>query len=164
MKFFTPELYLQFNSPDDQIAETAHEAWESALARYERHLNRISSRLTPATRKIAKTLCLHDGQYSGISLPLLPTGDNSLAVLSTRSDSKLIVLLYVLAEEPLIQEVGEPWPYAKDNPCWLYDEFDIDSHGIQQHEILISSGRVITLRFHEMQQMEYVVPAPSAVA
>lgn len=164
MKFFTPELYLRFNSSDGRFVERAHEDWETALTKYRRHLDRIASRLTQPARHIAATLCLHDGQYSGISLPLLPTGDNSLAVLSTRNDRKLVVLIYVLAEEPLIQEVEEEWPYAKTDPRWLYDEFDVDHQGVQQHEILVSSGRVITIRFHEIQRMEYEIRTPAAVA
>ena len=38
MKFFTPELYQRFNSPDDGVADHADQEWEQALQDYERHL------------------------------------------------------------------------------------------------------------------------------
>ena len=31
MKFFTPELYLRSNSPDDVVADQADQAWEEAI-------------------------------------------------------------------------------------------------------------------------------------
>ena len=34
MRFFTPELYTQFNSSDDGVADHANEAWENALQEY----------------------------------------------------------------------------------------------------------------------------------
>src|SRR5439155_1551888 len=41
MRFFTPELYVQFNSPDDEVADRANEAWETALQSYQNHLTAL---------------------------------------------------------------------------------------------------------------------------
>ncbi|MBW3542779.1 MAG: hypothetical protein KY476_21160 [Planctomycetes bacterium] len=164
MRFFTPDLYLQLNARDDKTAEDTHQQWETAIVQYRIHLTRIGARLSPSTRKIAESLCLHDARYLGMSLPQLPTAENSLAIVSTRHETKLVVLIYALVEDPLIQEVERKWPCSADDVRWLYDEFDFDERGAQQHEVLLSNGRVITLRFHEMQHFNLLLPASSAVA
>lgn len=163
MKYFTPELYLRFNSRDRKIVEKAHAQWEEALVKYRQHLAHIAPRLTPSTRNIAETLCLHDAEYLGLSLPQFERPDNSLAVLSTRREATSVLLVYVLAEEPLIQQVSQKWPYSQEAVHWLYDEFDL-SDGVQQHEVLLSNGCVLTLRFYEMQQIRHDIHTPSAVA
>jgi hypothetical protein len=38
MRFFTPELYCLFNSANEEEADRAEEAWESALQAYRNHL------------------------------------------------------------------------------------------------------------------------------
>ncbi|MEX1095128.1 MAG: hypothetical protein WED34_03715 [Planctomycetales bacterium] len=164
MKHFTPELYVRINSRNRKVVDAAHEEWEASIDDYKQHLRDISSRLTPSTRQLAESLCLHDASYLGVALPQFPSADNSLAILWTRREETFVVLVYVLAEEPLIQEVKVNWPFSKENVHWLYDEFDVDQNGIQQHEILLSNGRLITLRFHEMQQIQHEIHAPSAVA
>jgi len=35
MRFFTPELYVKFNSPDDVEANRADEDWEAAIREYD---------------------------------------------------------------------------------------------------------------------------------
>jgi hypothetical protein len=59
MQFFTPELYLQYNSADDDAASHADTLWEQALDNYHRHLQRRRSGFTVGLRRLAK-LCLHD--------------------------------------------------------------------------------------------------------
>jgi len=61
MKFFTPQLYLQFNSPDDQEANRADQAWEAAIQAYHRHLETIRERMPSQVAKLAG-LDLHDAE------------------------------------------------------------------------------------------------------
>ena len=61
-----------------------------------------------------------------------------------------VFLFYVLVEEPLIQEATQSWPTQHEEVHWLYDEFDVVKE-VQQHEILLSNGRILTFRLREMQ-------------
>lgn len=164
MKFFTPDLYLRFNSRDRDVVEKAHEEWEEAIVGYQRHLAAISARLTPSTRAIAETLCLHDAEYLGLAVSRIPDSSSSLATLWTRQGAASRLLIYILAAESLIQQASENWPYSDQDVHWLYDEFDVSEQGIAQHEVLLSDGRVLRFQFHEVQQIEHSIRAPSAVA
>jgi hypothetical protein len=151
MKYFTPKLYLRFNSAEPTVVGRAHEDWETALEKYQKHLNEIASRLTPSVRRLAKTLCLHDAAYLGLGRPKIPGLHHSIAVLATRKNATAFLLVYMLAKEPKFREVGEQWPFSKKTVHWLYDEFDIDSDGNQQHEVLLSNGKSITFQFKDVQ-------------
>ena len=45
MLFFTPELYLRFNSRDDKIALAADAEWEAAIVRYHEHLASLHEKM-----------------------------------------------------------------------------------------------------------------------
>jgi hypothetical protein len=155
MKFFTPELYLRFNSPDRSTAEQAEEDWEKALTKYRKHLHKIRPRMTKSVGEIAETLCLHDFTYLGMNVsPILEHG-GALAAVMLRNGAKDLILAYFLSEEPLAQEASESWPFSKDKVHWLYDEFDVRPDGAFQHEVLLSNGHILTLRFHELRLLEH---------
>lgn len=144
MKYFTPELYLKCNSPKRDAAAKAFERWETALEEYRNHLRQIDSRLTPNTRKLARTLSLHDASFEGISY------QPGLGRVSLRHRTTYKALVYFLATDPLIEEFKQSWPFSKEQVHWLYDEFDADEDGTQQHQILLSDGRIISMRFYDM--------------
>jgi hypothetical protein len=103
----------------------------------------------------AESLCLHDAAYLGMNVsPILDHGGASATIMLRRDDSDVIIA-YFLAEEPLVQEVKEPWPFSKQKVHWLYDEFDIRPEGTVQHEVLLSNGHILTLRFHELRLLEH---------
>src|ERR1700685_3681309 len=155
MKYFTPELYLQINSPNLEIAEKAHDKWEDALERYAKHLGEIRSRMTPATRKLAGSLNLHDAEV------LLFKYDGKLAVADLRQGDTHVFLVYVLVKNPLVTKI-KSWPFSSKAVRWLYDEFDADAKGVQQHEVLLSDGRIWALSFSRVVVFEYARPqAPS---
>lgn len=161
MRFFTPELYLRFNSPDRSTAEQADEDWEQALAQYREHLQKNRSRLGKNVSEIAESRCLHDFAYLGMNVsPILDHG-GALAAVMLRHGSTDLILTYFLSEEPLAQEVNESWPFAKDKVHWLYDEFDVRPDGTLQHEVLLSNGHILTLRFHELRLLEHEFKAPA---
>src|SRR5437870_701827 len=64
MRFFPPELYVRFNSADEDEADRANEAWESALLAYRKHLDDIRERFPSQVRKLAE-FCLHDAEFLG---------------------------------------------------------------------------------------------------
>ena len=45
MLFFTPELYLRFNSRDTETALAADAEWEAAIVRYHEHLATLSDKM-----------------------------------------------------------------------------------------------------------------------
>ncbi len=150
MKFFTPELYLKLNSSDDKVVEEAHDKWEQALIDYKNHLHDISKFSEPI-RKCAETLCLHDARFLNRPWPL----EGEIVNLALEHQSKFIFLIYCLAERPLCQIVNQRWPFKNGSDyVWLYDEFDVTDQGILQHEILISSGHLMTIKFYEMFKHE----------
>ena len=61
MRFFTPELYVRFNSSDEDQANAADAAWEAALQGYQKHLDGIRERLPSQVRKLS-ALNLHDAE------------------------------------------------------------------------------------------------------
>src|SRR5947209_1977788 len=59
MKYFTLELYQQFNSDDVDEAERADEAWDRAEAAYKKRLARIRLHMPSQVVRLSE-LCLHD--------------------------------------------------------------------------------------------------------
>jgi hypothetical protein len=151
MKYFTPELYLKINSPDLDVVEKAHAKWEEALERYGKHLSEIRSRMTPATRKLANSLSLHDAEV------LLFKYNGKLAFAELRQGDTHVFLVYLLAKNPLVKKIRS-WPFSSKAVRWLYDEFDADAKGAQQHEVLLSDGRIWTLNFSRIVLFESARP------
>jgi hypothetical protein len=65
MKYFTPELYLRFNSPNDGDADGADEAWEEASRKYKHYLKEHRCKMPPNIRDLAEKTCLHDAMLLG---------------------------------------------------------------------------------------------------
>lgn len=155
MKYFTPELYLKINSPSLDAAEKAHAKWDEATEEYGKHLSEIRSQMTPATRKLARSLCLHDAEV------LLFNYNGKLALAELRQGDTHVSLVYLLAKNPLITKI-KSWPFSSKAVRWLYDEFDADAKGVQRHEVLLSDGRIWTLNFSRIVLFESARPhAPS---
>ena len=57
MRFFTPELYLKFNSPSDVEADVADEAWESAIQAYRRYLDGVRDTMPSQVVKLTELFC-----------------------------------------------------------------------------------------------------------
>jgi hypothetical protein len=62
MKYFTPELYQQFNSFDVDEAERADEAWDRAEAAYKERLARIRENMSSQVVRLSE-LSLHDALF-----------------------------------------------------------------------------------------------------
>jgi hypothetical protein len=164
MRYFTPELYLRFNCSDRAEVAKAHAEWEDAIEAYREHLEEIGPKLMANVRNLAQTLCLHDADYLGMAVMPTPDAGKPLAVLLIRQNRARLFLVYYLAEQPTTREIAREWPFSKKQVHWLYDEFDADEEGIQQHEVLLSNGQVLNLRFHEMQVIKHDIEEPALAA
>ncbi len=159
MRFFAPELYMQFNSSDDEVADRANEAWEKALQEYQRHLETIRHLMPPQVRKITE-LCLHDAEVLGFEQEMqsaFPFPEpfwpgplwSAAAILSLMQDRTVRTLIYMLWDRVREHQAKEDWPFSKARKHWLYDEVDVetDHRGLFLHRILFSDGSVVEIPF-----------------
>lgn len=159
MRFFTPELYVRFNSSDDSIADRANDEWEDALRRYQEHLNKIWDRLPSHVRSVSE-LCLHDAEVLAfqkeIQVPaaLLDTTRSGpawsvMAMLGLKQGDAIWTLLYFLADRVREYPAPADWPFSKQKKHWLYDEIDLApgfAH-VFLHRVLYSDGSVVEIPF-----------------
>lgn len=139
MKFFTPELYSRYNSPDLDVAEAAESEWDAAAAAYQEHFQAIVDRLGSQTRTFFSTSCFHDSEvlemreliaeecYWATSRPE-PGRDRRpvrFFVFVLRSAENLTTVTYVLR-----RSVGstrhDAQVFASARKFWLFDELVID--------------------------------------
>jgi hypothetical protein len=144
MQFFTPELYMRFNSSDDDVANEADEEWENALLKYRKHLDAIRARMSSHVSKLAG-LCLHDAlllAFEQVEEPLI-------AILSVEMDGMIVSLIYHLSDRVRVHQPIKDWSFSKLRVHWLYDEIDTASgkHTSFMHRILLSDGRVLEIPF-----------------
>jgi hypothetical protein len=158
MRFFTPELYIRFNSSDDEEADRANEEAEAALSEYRKHLDGIRDRMPSQVRKLAE-LCLHDAELLACEQVVEPSFSfepfgmlpfwSAMAIVSARQDDQIKSLIYLLWDR--IRENPSPadWPFSKAHTHWLYDEVDL-APGQREaflHRVLLSDGRVLEIPF-----------------
>jgi hypothetical protein len=157
MHFFTPALYVRFNSSDDKKASRANEEWENALASYQRHFNEILNRL-PGHVRILSEIALHDAELIACDLD----ADSSFltAILSLRRDDEIVSLIYRLCGSVRQNRPLKKWPFSKELPHWLYDEIDLalEPTNAFMHSILLSDGRVLEIPFWSV--IKHRIPAP----
>lgn len=157
MRFFTPELYLQFNSSDESVANRADEEWERAVNEYKLHLETLRDGMPSQVRKISE-LCLHDAEVLGMdfqSFSPLPQALwpvpfwSALAILSLKQDNTVQSLIYTLWDRVREYPGPKDWPFAKSPKLWLYDEIDPakDGRGMFLHRALFSDGSIVEVPF-----------------
>lgn len=156
MRFFTPELFVQFNSSDDAVADRANEDWEAALQEYRKHLDGLRDQMPDPVRKLA-ALRLHDAELLAVEQPIEPLWArpsepfpawSGFAILSFKQDN-IISLIYVLWDRLREHPAQATWPFSKHRTHWLYDEVDVapSGHGLFLHRILLSDGTVLEIPF-----------------
>src|SRR5260370_23232966 len=132
MRFFTPELYMQFNSPDDEVSDRANQAWEDALRGYKQLLETIRPRMPSQVRKVSE-LCLHDAEVLGFEQEiqsLFPFPEpfwpgplwSAVAILSLKQECTVWSLIYMLWDRVRHNAATEEWQFSKSPKLWLYDE------------------------------------------
>lgn len=174
MRFFTPELYVRFNSSVDEEADRANEAWETAFSEYRKHLDAIRDRMPSQVRKLVE-LCLHDAELLACEqavephspFPFEPFGTppfwSAMAIVSLKQGKKIVSLIYRLWDRIREHPAPEGWPFSKDRTHWLYDEVDLASgqRGAFVHRVLLSDGRVLEIPFVSLFVQSLPLSPPS---
>jgi hypothetical protein len=106
---------------------------------------------------LADSLCLHDAKFLGFGVTFVPTNNGKLAVMMLREGEMQVFLFYWLLKDPKFEEV-KSWPFSTNAVTWLYDEFDAQPGGEQQHEVFLSNGQIITLSFYELWLSRAALP------
>ena len=159
MKFFTPELYLRYNSPDDAVADRADQEWEEAIRAYREQLKYFLSMMDERVKGLVQGQCLHDAEVLSLEenvadLPLSLPFKTSVTIISLRIDKKIIDIIYLTWAG--IRETAAPrgWPFSKLRPHWLYEEIDFEPGPAPiprfWHRILWSDGRVTSIPFFDV--------------
>jgi hypothetical protein len=154
MQYFTPELYLrlqQFDAPN--VVEQATAEWDNSVREYNRVLEEIRPRLSDGVLAFLDGYCLHDAAIVAMGHGCDPLTYRLLVREDTTQD--LIELLYHDAE-PSLEDSAFPQDYQTDTPVWLYDELTANPRvlagwrPLMVHSILLSDGRVLTVRFRDL--------------
>jgi hypothetical protein len=165
MRFFTPDLYLRFNSSKDEVANCANAEWDEAIEAYRKHISDLLTNMPTPVKELSK-LTLHDAEIvtlfeGGASFPFPSPYWPAVALMILRQDEKLLALIYSLWNKIKEKKPSSDWPFTETKVHWLYDEIDavIESHPFFLHRILLSDGRVlqipfITAQFHEIPANE----------
>jgi hypothetical protein len=135
---------------------------EQAIAEYRKHLKKINGRLNENVRELANACSLHDAPYLGLTKISLQSATGDLAILAVNGGEQVVLLVYVLADEPLIERPLESPLFSNQAIHWLYDEVDVALDGTFWHRILLSDGRVVSLRFVDFEKIELPKPIEDA--
>lgn len=176
MRYFTPQLYQQFNSPDDEEADRANEAWEGAIQAYRQQLDRIRGAM-PSQVVALSRLCLHDAELLArseeiqASTPVLLADVRSdvllpiwsaIAVVSVKLEGEILSLFYCLWDRLRTHPAPETWTFSKLREHWLYDEIDVASDrrpSAYVHRVLLSTGTVLEIPFSSVVIHRFAYPA-----
>jgi hypothetical protein len=152
MRFFTPELFVRFNSSADAEADHANQEWEASIQAYRYHLAGILDRMPPQVKKLSE-LCLHDAELLArepLDQPIPPFPfQPRFEILSLKRGDEIVSLIYLLWESVQACQPPKSWPFSRARTHWLFDEVDVDpsSPGEFFHRILFSDGSVVQIPF-----------------
>ncbi len=177
MKFFTPALYMRYNSEDEDVADQAEAEWEQALENYRNHLSAL-----PMTEnvKVLSQQCFHDAllldktthpaRFYHFTQTKPPSAENGSSWISPHITSillqnadELVQLLYSGAGvEPLNVDHSPEWNLWEKTRRWLYDEIDVSENESGQfiHRILWSDGSVLTIYFVDVSLVSVPLHPP----
>jgi hypothetical protein len=170
MKFFTPELYLRFNSADDAEADRADADWETALQEYQAHLDAFRGHLPPRVSALAERLCLHDAELVRDEEVTSEPGPGpffshplGLLNLVVRHGEVADVLTYLLWGPVRRFPPPDGWPFSAAKVHWLYDEIDEDERGrgAYWHRVLWSDGSTTEVPFFDVMVHELALQSPA---
>jgi len=163
MRFFTPELYLRFGSPDDAVALAADAEWETAIARYSAHLESFRGKMPSQVVNLSE-MCLHDAdillrqeQQEPFELACDKDGPApwpwvlwyGVFTFAVRLDDQVLDILYFLWDHIAEKPAPQDWPFSKSREHWLYDEIDYrpGAGGHFVHHVLLSTGIALSIPF-----------------
>jgi hypothetical protein len=161
MKYFTPELYVQGQSDDDDVTDYVEQGWERRIKRSNRHYKKIEAQLPEALRKFCAEQCLHDADWNGIArVPgcTFPCNSQDVMIIACQENTLIpeflntfAILQYTITSSPTFERPVQSKVFDEVQPIWLYDEIDVVSPGVFSHSILISSGLVVTIHFSDFR-------------
>lgn len=180
MKYFTPQLYQQFNSFDVDEAERADEAWDKGEMAYKERLCSLKPQMPSQVVTFAQ-LCLHDGEVLSRTEQAEPIGGinafagpfpypmplwTAVATMFVKLGDELVAILYSLADHVRTTPAPENWRFSKEQEQWLYDEVDVDTNagGPFIHRILFSTGITIEIRFVNVIIQKVKLPLATRIA
>jgi len=179
MKYFTPELYQQFNSFDVDEAERADEAWDRAEVAYKQRLESLRAQMPSQAVRLSE-LCLHDALVLSRQEHAQPVGEfregpypfqvpslwTAVAIISVTVGEEVISLIYSLRDHTATKAAPEGWRFSKLQEQWLYDEVDMmdDRKGPFVHRILFSTGVTLEIPFVSVIIHKFLVPAVTKLA
>src|SRR5207245_5548766 len=112
------------NSPSDEEADRADEAWEAAIRAYQEHLDGLRQKMPSQVVKLTE-LCLHDAEVLACEekaeplLQTLPESDRrgpswaAVAILSVKQGSEVHSLIYLLGDHLRNHAPPKAWPFSK---------------------------------------------------
>jgi hypothetical protein len=165
MKYFTPQLYVRGQSPDETTQREVERLWEEEVERYDRHLATIAPQLSDSLRAYADLL-LHDSVVESLSR----RGDRLVMVLRRDVPPRdVVTVTYLLAGEPVINKEALPAEQRCPQMEFLYDELDVLPEGDQKvfvQAILFSNGWEMQLHFRDVEVVfaEPLYPGPTPAA
>lgn len=173
MNYFTPELYIRGNSPDDRVADRAEADWEDALRAYRRDLDAHVGVMNDRVAGLARDLCLHDAELLSLRAdvpgPLVPSllaRPLRVATITLGTPAGIVSLMYFLWGAVEQGEPGCPWPFSKSRTHWLYDEVEVEARPpyppLYRHRILWSDGGVTSIPFFDVIVQSFPERRPEA--
>src|ERR1700722_29409 len=145
MKYFTPELYVQGQSDDDDVTDYVEQEWERRIKRANRHYKKIESQLPEALRKFCAEQCLHDADWNGIArVPgcSFPRNGQEIMIIACQENTLIpeflqtfAILQYTITSPPTFERPVQSKVFDRVQPIWLYDEVDVVSPGVFSHSI-----------------------------
>jgi hypothetical protein len=174
MRFFTPELFLRVNSPDDEVADAAHGDWEAAVDAYRHHLKKVLRAAPPGVHELAKR-CLHDAEVLSLQYEALGRESQRYffpepmfffhrrtgpATIKLALPKRSIALVYLIWDEVRTHTPSTEWENQTEHRLWLYDEIDEvwSRFGMFIHRVLLNTGEVWEIPFMDVVTIEVAVP------
>ena len=163
MKYFTPDLYIRGQSPDEGVLDEAERLWEEAGERYLAALTAIRPALPPGVRHVLDSYYLHDAVVLGMGRQ----GNAFVLVLQLDTPPhSLLTFTYDLVGEPVIRTDVLP-PELRTPPEhveWMYDEVEVipGQPPVCCLSVLLSNGWELQLRFRDVaiQETQAILPVP----
>lgn len=138
MRFFTPDLYLRFNSNNDEIADQANDEWEKAIDSYQTYLKKLN--LPESVKKLTE-INLHDAELSDFQ-----EVDLHQTVMSLKNNQYVYCLIYQTTNLVRKENFPQKWLFSDQRKHFLYDELDLQDSAFL-HRILWSDGEILEIPF-----------------
>ena len=142
MKYMTADLVNRMNGEDQSegCQNNLEEVWGKNGDLYMKWLKENLSTFPTAVQKFLDKICLHDAV---IECQASLTTNH---VCFVRLEDSYVGMAYTL-ECPVEKEKHTGPGFYEDSLIWLYDEFDIDENGKFIHNILLSDGTELHIKF-----------------